>query len=119
MDINEFSTPINKTASLVVQQPSQNDLDDIESQRYNAKRALYYWFDQHRDNNPAALAKIDEIKETLGELKRRRKAINAAISQNMHRSIVDVCRGRFSKEEWAEIIFIAKERHIKAQEACK
>ena len=110
MDINDFSTPINRTAALVTSQPTTNDTNKLLEQRDNLRSALIHWNFKAQKGDAKATDKIDELKEQLRICNHKIKVINSAMSENMEFYITKVCRARFEKEEWQIIIHQARQQ---------
>lgn len=113
MDINALSTPINKTAALVTQQPKTCDLDELREEYGILKRAIGYWSQQHQEGNPEALEKLNEIRTEAKKKKQKIAIISAALNEDMPHYIVKECRKLFDKEQWEVIIFKAKQQRAK------
>jgi hypothetical protein len=110
MDINSFSTPINKTAALVVQQPTECDMLALEQEIISTRDACRYWHKLGQLDVDGAKEKTKELSESLKKLKHRQKVIRSALSENMESYIVKQCKKQFSQDEWDVILFKARQQ---------
>lgn len=112
-DINNFSTPINKTASLVVSQSSDDDIQLLEQDRKSLIKALEYWEEIQLSKEHDSQRKIRLIRSELKKIKRKIKTIKSNLNEGMPHYIVKVCRDRFREDEWKSIICQARHEYNK------
>lgn len=110
IDVNVFSTPINKTAALVTGQPDRpggkfvklsNELENLQL-AISANADILGATISKKERRPLGERQRD-LQEKIRSVKRELKLFNIIRRETMKDLIVKECTKHFSEEEWATI----------------
>ena len=117
-DLNQLSTPINKTAALVVNQSGceketefvklSREIENIKLSMAQVEQAIR---EEKSKKKKKELGRWKwELQNKLIPIKNRIKVLNVQKHETMNALIVRECMTRFSEKEWEEITSIAKQK---------